>query len=1098
MVQPDNKDEEAHFEALVEAYDDALASGSALPDTPVSPELRQRLTRAQQCLRLLDRDRQLSLITPLPGLDASQGFTLDPVTGKGRLGHFRLDRELGRGGCGVVFLAYDELLDRELALKVPRAEMLLSPEARQRFLREARAAAALDHPHIVRVHEAREVGGVCYLASTYCSGPTLAAWLQVRTEPIPSREAAALVATLADAVQYTHERGILHRDLKPTNILFDAGGRPLVADFGLAKLFDPLADDAANGQATPKDTDSLTMTGTQPGTPQYMAPEQAAGQNRAIGPAADIYALGTILYEVLTRRPPFVGVTLIDILRQLQEAEPTPLRRLRRDVPRDLEVICLTCLRKEPKRRYVSAAALGQDLRRFLNGEPILARPASVLERASKWVRRRPAVAALVAVSSAAALCLFAGVLWYGFQVEKHNVELQGALTRADDERLRVEEAWRVEQRVYADTIKVAGRLWENAQFDPMIKLLEHLQPAPGSTRDLRGFEWHYLWGLAHRRGRQLSGMPADGVVQPVVFSPDSKILAIGSNHRVIALWDTTTWTKRATLNAWGRTLAFSPDGKILATGGGLYGQPGELKLWEVTTATELANLSGHRSGIACAVFSPDGKTLAVCDVNYYSMGKHSEVKFWDVATRRVTKSTPVYTENKQDSMHVNVLAFTPDGKHLILGSSNGLMHRCENCDPNDRYFIGSSNGVIHSLQVSADGRTLAYDAPEAAALGNVFGLEVKKWLKAGGVLFVQYSPDEKLLAAASKDGCIRVWDTANWQVQALFRAADSSVDSLGFAPDGKTLAAGTAAGVVTIWDTREVQTGVPMPGHAPYEAWSAAFAPDGKSLVTAGDDSNVRFWDVATAQQRGVLKAHIDLVTSVAFAPQGDFFATGGFDHTVHLWDSLTRQQQALLEGHTDKVRCVAFAPDGRTLASGSRDQSLRLWDVPTGKQRQVLLGHTDAVNTVAYAPDGATLASASNDGTIRLWNADTGKELFALTGDSPWMTVAFAPDGKTLAAGNRAGDVVLWDLATREKRVLNGHKSVVRSVAFSPDGKTLASGSQDNTIRLWEPTLGLELLTLTGHANWVNGVAFAPDGQTLASACNDGSIKLWRASRE
>ncbi|HEY7425552.1 MAG TPA: serine/threonine-protein kinase [Gemmataceae bacterium] len=384
-------------------YDAALADSADptfLDGVPLAPSLQPRWGCLKNCLR------QLRDVYPSPPPAA---FYLGEPSGT--FGRFRIRREIGRGGFGIVLLADDPHLERPVALKVPRPEALVNADLRQRFLREARAAAALDHPNLVPVYESGEAGGVCYIASAYCPGVNLAQWLQERSEPVSPPMAASLIACLAEAVHHAHGRGILHRDLKPSNVLLvprtagaeaadDSGASPSelgfvvkLTDFGLAKLLEAEADQTSSGGIL--------------GTPVYMAPEQAEGWSREVGAATDVYALGVILYELLTRRLPFQGASLLLTLEQTRSEEPMSPRRLATDLPRDLETICLKCLRKDPRQRYPGADALAGDLRRFLRRESIQARPACLGTRLANWCRRPQRI-------RDAAFVALVGAVWVG------------------------------------------------------------------------------------------------------------------------------------------------------------------------------------------------------------------------------------------------------------------------------------------------------------------------------------------------------------------------------------------------------------------------------------------------------------------------------------------------------------------------------------------------------------------------------------------------------------------------------------------------------------------------------------------------------------
>src|SRR5262245_55443200 len=348
-----------------------------------------------------------------------QSDTPAPPGGAHRIGRFELRKQLGKGGCGIVFLAYDPKLERDVALKIPRPEMLLSPEARRRLVREALAAAEFDHPNLVPVYETGEIRPICFIATAFCPGQTLGEWLDQQAFPVPVRQAARLVATIAEAVQHAHDRGVLHRDLKPNNVILQSTKDdpqeldaprgacqlrsehfvPRVVDFGLAKLLE---------RGGPSDTNTRQVLGT----PKYMAPEQAQARHDDVGPTADVYALGVILYELLAGCAPYEGASDVEVLRQSIEGHRRHPRHIRPDIPRDLEAICLKAIERTSARRYRTAIDFADDLRRFLDGKPTLARPLNWAGRSVKWLRRNDQVVALAVVTIVAVVLLAVGG-WY-------------------------------------------------------------------------------------------------------------------------------------------------------------------------------------------------------------------------------------------------------------------------------------------------------------------------------------------------------------------------------------------------------------------------------------------------------------------------------------------------------------------------------------------------------------------------------------------------------------------------------------------------------------------------------------------------------------
>jgi WD40 repeat protein/serine/threonine protein kinase/tetratricopeptide (TPR) repeat protein len=991
--------------------------------------------------------------------------------------------ELGRGGMGVVCKARQVGLNRLVALKMIRDTALAGSDEVQRFLNEAEAVARLQHQNVVRLFESGRHNGAPYFTLEYIDSGSLATRLD--GTPLVPADAARLVEALAHGIDHAHQHGIVHRDLKPGNVLLapafgggvgtiplprpqagaNGGGEtasppkaganwvPKITDFGLAKRVEA--------------SDGLTRTGAVMGTPPYMAPEQAGGR-KDVGPAADLYALGAILYECLTGRPPFRGPTTLDTLMQVLNDEPVPPTQLQPRTPRDLETICLKCLQKDPARRYASAAALAEDLRRYQAGEPILARPVGTTEKAVKWVRRRPAVAGLLAALAALTALGVSLLLWqYGQTVserdrfftqkgiaeekEKDALFQKGvadqnatdALTaegKAREAEAKAKETAEKLKDALADTSRLfAGskvQLAAAALRDPATPVAtvhDHLDEVPP---DQRFWEWRYLKRQAEGSLFALRGHTRS--VNCVAFSADSQRLASAGSDGTVRLWDARGGAAPLVLKGHAGLVygvAFSPDGGRLASAG----FDGTVRLWDARGGAELRVLSAHTGMVLGVAFSPDGWRLA-------SAGWDGTVRLWDAlggAELRVLRG---------HASGVSGVAFSPDGGRLASTGYDGTV------------FLWDARGGAAPLALQGHN-------------GPVYG--------------VAFSPDGGRLASAGQDGTVRVWDARGAAEPLVLRGHAGPVLGVAFSPDGGRLASAGQDGTVRVWDARGAAEPLVLRGHTGF-VHGVAFSPDGGRLASAGGDGAVRLWDARGSVAPLALRGHAGGVSGVAFSPDGGRLASTGQDGTVRLWDTRGGAEPLVLRGHARVAFSVAFSPDGGRLASAGQDGAVRLWDARGGAAPRFLRGYAGVAFSVAFSPDGGRLASAGWDGTVRLWDARGGAAPLALRGHTGAVYgVAFSLDGERLASAGQDGTVRVWDArGAAEPLVLRGHTGEVRGVAFSPDGGRLASAGWDGTVRLWDARGGAAPLALRGQIGQGSIVSFSPDGHRIFATNDQGMM--------
>jgi WD40 repeat protein len=995
----------------------------------------------------------------VPGHEVTASFPTDPVRIPASVSIPGYDIEclLGRGGMGVVYKARHLALKRTVALKLILAGAHAGPQQLARFRIEAEAAARLPHPNIVQIHEVGAVDGRPYCALEFVEGGHLAS--KLNGKPMPAREAAKLVETLARAMQLAHSRNVVHRDLKPANILLTADGTPKISDFGLARQMD-----SDSGE---------TQAGAVMGTPSYMAPEQASGHAHEAGPAADVYALGAILYDCLAGRPPFMGETVVETLDQVRTQEPKPPSHWQSNVPPDLDTICLKCLRKEPENRYASAAELAAELVRFLNGEPILARPIGRFERSVKWVMRNPVVTGAVA---AVALALATGTT-VSYLKYRDAEEQREAADQATAAARREREAERWER--YRSNLIAAGSAM---QLHNVSAATASLEAAP---EEHRGWEWrHYQTRLDTSQDSRFVGSRSGGPR----FSAGGTLLSLGTSEK-IWIWDVAGRKEVASLADVSHpgSLCFSRDGTLVAHS-------------RRDNTVEIREVAGNRSRILlqgatmlCTVpeFSPDSTKLAC--------GSYDRiVRVWDVKSGKLIQALP-----GDEAIAVGV-RFSPDGRWLAAdGRDIPLM----------RIWDLTTGKVTKLLSVEKEGLSTVHYNPSGdriVASECYPQTNLRMWNPADGKLIAvlrghtneathyAFTTDGSRLATGSTDQNICIWDGRTGALIRTLKGHAGWVEGIAFSPDGKRLVSSSQDQTVRLWDP---ETGAPLAilhGHT-NDVLDVSWSADGSTITSVSGDGIIRWWDAKQAERYGMLRDHEKFVYSVAFHPDGERVASAAWDGTVRLWNATTSEQIGKPLQHPEKsvVASVAFHPAGKLLATMCRMDGIRVWAVDSGKvvHRLPLTANTWRDSRLAFSPDGEWLA-CGKEHEVRVWSVNTWAEAAVLSGHKDFVRdVVFAPDGAWLASGAERGDPVvrIWDLkAKKQLAVLEGHESTVYALAVSRDGKWLASGSIDGTVRLWDTTTWTHGPPLKHGVN-VYGLSFTPDGTRLASACANNTIRLW-----
>jgi WD40 repeat protein/serine/threonine protein kinase len=1029
---------------------------------------------------------------------------------------------IGEGGMGVVYSARQASIDRAVAIKMLKPEASGDIDRREKFLSEAVVTGELDHPNIVPIYDlgANEQNALFYSMKRVQGTPWSTA---INNKSLA--ENLDILMRVADAVGFAHARGVVHRDLKPENVMLGEYGEVLVMDWGLA-LSTP----------TFRKSDSVTQSTSMGGTPAYMAPEMAMGPIDRVGPPADVYLLGAILYEIIAHKPPHGGATVMTCLHAAAQNQIQPT-----DASGELLDVALQAMATRPEDRYASVRDFQNAVRDYQNHSESIAmaqRAERDLAEAIESDDYQRFARALFAFEEALAV-------WDG------------------NDRARV--------GVVAARLAYARSAHRKGDYDLAISLLtgddaeqQELKAqavAAAQERDARQ-------GRLRNAKRLLAALAAlvvfvvTGAYFQIRADRDRAVTAqkIASEQRDLAETARAEEARQKLAADDARAIAEQKRKDEAAAR-----RDAELARAAADQAKEAEEYEAYvaRIGLAAAKIEENSfdyaeQLLAECPAEYRNWEWGRLMFLCQQGVRKYRSQGPV-----------DAVAFSLDGKRLISGSWDGTV-RIWNTDSGDAlHKLDYGSQYVHGVAWSPQGNLVAAAGNDAAGGVKIWNAETgelqstlaghadavlsvafsrdgtrllstsydntaRLWDVATGrelrkfvghswwVWSAAFSPDESQVATASQDGTVRIWNVASSTDEtvaapAVFTGHRGPVYSVAFSHDGKQVASGGYDNRVLLWDPalvrpfdfKRIFSGEPVAAspHRALEGHLAAvrcvqFSADDKMIASAGHDNTVRVWVADKGKPIKILRGHAGWVRSCAFSPDGNSILSASHDHDARLWSIAAYEEMRILrarvlEGHDDAVLAAAFNRDGAIVGTASRDRTAKTWDAATGDELNTFReGHEFLASSAVISADGKRLLTAAIDNTTRMWDVATGAQQFVLAGTGRSAALALSPDGKLVLTGSTQRNAQLWNAADGTLlHTLDELQSEVTAVAFAPDGAMFATGDVAGRIRLWDTATRKQLWAAGNHNGRITALAFTPDGSRLLSACVDRTVGQWQA---